>query len=155
LDQALQQENLKLGVDCHSMAAVSPPIESDAGTPRPLICLGNLGDAEGLVCKPFRRITSPPELVLFMRDEFRKVFAHEDVDLEVPDIATANLPFSGGYITQRVGGGPMPFVQIEMSRALYLSPRFFDEATLVVQAGRIQDLNHKVFQVLKRTVENL
>ncbi len=74
LDQALQQENLKLGVDCHSMAAVSPPIESDAGTPRPLICLGNLGDAEGLVCKPFHRITSPPELVLFMRDEFRKVF---------------------------------------------------------------------------------
>ncbi len=155
LDQILRQGNLKLGVDCHSMAAVSPPIESDRGAPRPLICLGNLGDAEGLTCEPFGRITAPPELVLFMRDEFRKVFAHEDVDLEVPDIATANIPFSGGYITQRVGGGPMPFVQIEMSRALYLSPWFFDEVALQVQASRIEDLNNKVFRVLERTVENL
>jgi formiminoglutamase len=155
LNKVLQRRDLKLGVDCHSMAAVSPPIEKDAGTSRPLICLGNLGDSEGLPCEPFRRITAPPELVLFMRDEFRKVFAHEDVDLEVPDVATANVPFSGGYITQRIGGGPMPFVQIEMSRALYLSKPHFDEETLEIEASRIEDLNHKVFRVLQRTVENL
>ena len=155
LDRIMQRQDLKLGVDCHSMAAVSPPIEKDAGTPRPLICLGNLGDAEGLPCEPFGRITAPPELLLFMRDEFRQVLAHEDVDLEIPDVAAVNLPFSGGYITQRVGGGGIPFVQIEMSRALYLTKPYFDEATLEVEASRIRDLNTKVFRVLQRTVAGL
>jgi formiminoglutamase len=155
LDEILEHRDLQLGVDCHSMAAVSPPIENDAGKARPLICLGNLGDSEGSPCEPFRRITAPPELILFMRDEFRKVFAHEDVDLEVPDVATANVPFSGGYITQRVGGGPLPFVQIEISRALYLCKPHFDEETLEIEAGRIADLNHKIFGILERTVKNL
>jgi formiminoglutamase len=155
LAEALRRPDLKLGVDCHSMAAVSPPIESDAGAPRPLICLGNLGDAEGLPCEPFGRITAPPELIIFMRDEFQQVFAHEDVDLELPAVATANVPFSGGYITQRIGGDAPPFVQIEMSRALYLAKRYFDEETLEVEPSRIEDLNRKVFRVLERTVANL
>ena len=155
LDRAIARDDVRLGVDCHSMAAVSPPIEKDAGTARPLICLGNLGDGAGEICEPFNRLTCPPEMILFVAQEFCRVFEHEDVEIEVPAVATANIPFSGGYITRRVGAAEKPFFQIEMSRALYLTSKGFDERTLDVAESRIKDLNAKVWQVLERTARSL
>jgi len=49
----------------------------------------------------------------------------------------------------------VPFVQIEMSRALYLTKNCFDEIRLKVKESRIQDLNKKVWRVLSNTVKNL
>jgi formiminoglutamase len=155
LTDAMDREDVRMGVDCHSMAAVAPPIEADAGVARPLICLGNLGDADGEICEPFNRITCPPDMILFVAEEFGRAFEHEDVDIEVPAVATANVPFSGGYITRAMGGGDTPFFQIEMSRALYLTQRFFDEERLEVDERRLADLNAKVWRVLERTVANL
>ncbi len=155
LAEAIARDDVRMGVDCHSMAAVSPPIESDAGTPRPLICLGNLGDARGEICEPFNRVTCPPEMIRFVKDEFEKVFAHEDVEVEVPATASANVPFSGGYITRTIGEGETPFFQIEMSRALYINGSTFDEETLHVDEGRIEDLNKKIWVVLEKTAANL
>jgi formiminoglutamase len=151
----LEREDLRMGVDCHSMAAVSPPIEADAGTARPLICLGNLGDATGKVTPPYDRITCSTEMIRFVRDEFDRALRHEDVELEIPAVATLNVPFNGGYITRQMGNKTIPFFQIEMSRALYLGASHFDEATLEIDAGRIKDLNAKIWQVLRNTVRNL
>ena len=155
LAEAIARKDVRLGVDCHSMAAVSPPIEKDAGRARPVICLGNLGDAVGEACEPFNRITCPPEMLLFAAEEFTRVFEHEDVEIEVPAVATANIPFSGGHITRTAGAGETPFFQIEMSRALYLTKSFFDEGTLEVDERRLADLNGKVWRVLSRVVKNL
>jgi formiminoglutamase len=155
LEACLDLDDVKFGVDCHSMAAVSPPIEADAGTPRPLICLGNLGDAEGAVTPEFGRITCSEEMLRFMCEEFAAVFRHEDLELEVPAAATMNVPFNGGYITRRMGNRGVPFVQIEMSRALYLQKSFFDEKTLEIDDRRLRDLNAKVWSVLKKVAPNL
>jgi N-formylglutamate deformylase len=156
LDEQITRADVRLGIDCHSMAAVAPPIEADAGVPRPLICLGNLGDAAGRVCPPHGRVTCPPELLQLMADECARVFAHEDVEVEAPAVASMNVPFSGGYITRRVGSlGVIPFVQIEMSRALYLCRPYFDDATLAIDERRVADLNAKVWRVLVKTVRAL
>jgi formiminoglutamase len=155
LREAINRDDVRVGVDCHSMAAVSPPIEKDAGTARPLICLGNLGDAQGQPTEPFNRLTCPAEMILFVAEEFNRVFQHEDVELEVPAVATANIPFSGGYITRQMGDGTTPFFQIEMSRALYLSKPYFDENSLEIDERRLKDLNAKVWRVLEATVKNL
>ncbi len=155
LKEAILKDGIRMGVDCHSMAAESPPIEADAGTARPLICLGNLGDGNGEICEPFNRVTCPPAMIQFMADEFTKIFQHEDVELDVPAAATMNIPFNGGYITRQIGNYGVPFVQIEMSRALYLAKKYFDEDSLKVDEKRIQDLNDKVWNVLKNTVKNL
>lgn len=155
LDDAMNRKDIMMGVDCHSMAAVSPPIERDAGVPRPLICLGNLGDSRGEVTEPFYRTTCPADMVQFMADSFRQVFQHEDVDLEIPSVAAINVPFNGGHITHRLGLDSKPFVQIEMSRALYLNARYFDEDSLEMDDRRIRDLNTKVWNVLSKTAKNL
>jgi formiminoglutamase len=155
LEEWLERDDIKLGVDCHSMAAVSPPIEKDAGTARPLICLGNLGDDQGNVTPEFGRITCNPDMIRFMCQEFAGVFRHEDVDIEVPAAATMNVPFNGGYITRQMGSRGVPFVQIEMSRALYLQKPFFDDRTLEIDEGRLKDLNAKVWRVLRQVAPNL
>jgi formiminoglutamase len=151
----LDRDDVRFGVDCHSMAAVSPPIEQDAGTPRPLICLGNLGDAGGEVTPEFNRVTCSGEMIRFMCAEFAAVFRHEDLELEVPAAATMNLPFNGGYITRRMGNRGIPFVQIEMSRALYIRKPSFNDETLEIDDRRIRDLNGKVWTVLEKVVANL
>lgn len=87
-----------LGVDCHTMAAVGPPVGPDPGRERPWVCVSN---AEG---------TCPQEWIDTLRDGFQQ-------QLDGP--VRVNDPFRGGYIT-RSHSSEMPWVQIELSRADYL-----------------------------------
>jgi len=155
LERCVEDGETRLGVDCHSMAALSPPIEKDAGTPRPLFCLGNLGDDRGAVTPPFDRITCSEAMLAFMAEEFERAFRHEDVEVMVPAVVTMNVPVNRGRITRTMGNRGIPFVQNEMSRALYLAKPHFDEGRLEVDEARIVDLNAKVWQVLRKTVANL
>ncbi|UCE46708.1 MAG: N-formylglutamate amidohydrolase, partial [Phycisphaerales bacterium] len=88
----------KLGVDCHTMAAVGPPSASDAGCDRPEICLSNA----------FR--TCP-------QDWFDKLlyFFEESFGCEV----SVDRPFKGGHIV-RSHSRELPWVQTELSRARFL-----------------------------------
>jgi formiminoglutamase len=92
-------KNAKLGVDCHTMAAVGPPVASDAGKERPLICLSN---GEG-TC---------PEYWLNRLAECLENSFHVKVSI--------NSPFKGGHIL-RSHAGELPWVQLELSRAPFLS----------------------------------
>lgn len=92
---------LLLAADCHTMAAVGPPIGPDPGETRPAVCLS---DGNGA--------TLPAGWMEMLADCFRQAFAGQQV--------TANAPFQGGYIT-RTHGQHMPWVQIELSRAPFLS----------------------------------
>jgi N-formylglutamate deformylase len=155
LDETFAGGEVKLGIDCHSMAAVSPPNTGNPGQPRPLICLGNLGGADARVCPPYNRLSCEPQLLEYMRDRFANVFQHEDVDIDVPATATMNVPFSGGHITRTMGYHELPFVQIEMSRALYLATPHFDAQKLTVDQERLRDLNEKIWRVIEATVRHL
>jgi len=98
-------DGIELGLDCHSMAAIAPPTARDAGSERPLICLG---DVHGDTCP--RETTT----------DFRKCLA-EALDMDEKQISI-NRPFAGGHITRTYGSGKVPWIQIEISRALYLDP---------------------------------
>ena len=93
------RDGVKLGVDCHTMAAFGPPIGPDPGQRRPLICLG---DGDGACPRPW---------IEALRDCFVAQFG---------DDVTINEPFRGGYLT-RHHGARMPWAQLEMSRSEELS----------------------------------
>ena len=88
-----------LGVDCHTMAAAGPPVGPDPGIERPWVCLSN-GDG-----------TCPQEWIDTLRECFQE-------QLEGP--VRINDPFRGGYIT-RSHAAEMPWIQIELSRAPFMS----------------------------------
>ena len=90
-----------LAVDCHTMAAEAPPVAPDVGHERPAVCLG---DADGAAC--------PPEWTEALARAFATSFDGFDVRV--------NDPFHGGFIT-RSRPGEVPWIQVELSRADFLS----------------------------------
>lgn len=86
---------VEIGIDCHTMSDVGPPIGPDSGSRRPLVCLG---DANGSSCP---RSWSDAMLACLRR--------HFGDDVQ------RNEPFAGGFIT-RAHGTEMPWLQIELSR---------------------------------------
>jgi formiminoglutamase len=92
---AAAEPAIRLAIDCHTMAAVGPPVAPDPGVERPWVCLGN---ADG---------TCPEEWVEGLKRCLEQVFGPR---------VTINEPFRGGYIT-RTHAAEMPWVQLELSRA--------------------------------------
>jgi len=88
-----------LGIDCHTMAAKGPPVGPDPGKERPWVCLSN---AEG---------TCPSTWMTGLKDCFEAEFGSH---------VAINDPFTGGYIT-RTHAAEMPWVQLELSRAPFLT----------------------------------
>ena len=95
-------DNILLGVDCHTMAAVGPPVAADAGKPRPHVCLS---DADST--------TLPAGWMERLVNCFREAFGNE---------VQVNQPFHGGHIT-RTYAHRRPWVQVELTRAPFLTHR--------------------------------
>jgi formiminoglutamase len=91
---------VRLGLDCHTMAAIGPPIGPDAGVRRPAVCVGNAGG------------TCPQAWLESLGECLARALDHQ-VEL--------NEPFAGGYITRSRPGG-IPWVQLELSRDPFFSP---------------------------------
>lgn len=87
--------HVRLGVDCHTMAAVGPPIGPSAGQARPLLCLSNADE------------TCPQSRIQSLAGCFEEAFGAE---------VSINAPFKGGFIIRR-HCGTLPWVQLELSRA--------------------------------------
>lgn len=91
---------VRIGIDCHTMAAAGPPVGPDPGVVRPHVCLSH-GDG-----------TCPGE---WMESLFRCFVAEFGPNVRIND------PFRGGYII-RTHAAEMPWLQIELSRAPFLPP---------------------------------
>ena len=95
----LASRGVRLGIDCHTMLAVGPPIGPLAGQERPRICIS---DVDGTTC--------PPEWFAIVAESFRDAFGFEPA---------LNHPFKGGYIT-RTHAAELPWIQLELSRAGFM-----------------------------------
>lgn len=120
----------QLGLDCHSMADRSPPVSKQPGLRRPLV---NLGDDGGRAC--------PPALTRRLVEIFCGVFRLP------PDQVTINHPFRGGFITRSHGGHPLPWIQVEINRRLYLRPGSGEEPG-DPDPQRIRELNRGFQKIL-------
>jgi N-formylglutamate deformylase len=89
----------KLGIDCHTMAPVAPPIGPNPGSERPLICVSN---ADHTCPAPLLN-----QLALCLKDAFKTN-------------VSINTPFKGGHII-RTHCNELPWIQLEISRAPLLS----------------------------------
>ena len=130
---AMRTPDFVLGLDCHSMADQPPPIEAQSECCRPLICLGN---ACGRSCE-MRHAE-------MLADCFREVFAMEEEQV------TLNEPFSGGFITRTYGNNPIPWIQLEINRSLYLRPPWYDASKCTISKDRLAELSSLILRVLRK-----
>ena len=126
------KNDLKICLDCHTMAETGPVIAPDSGLKRPLICLGDrFGES------------ASKEMTYKLANCFISSFKINEKDL------TLNKPFAGGFITRNYGNNPLPWIQVEISRALYLKKPYFNKSTLTISDETIEELNGKFFLALK------
>ena len=97
-----------LGVDGHTMASTGPPAGPDAGKPRPRACISN----DDRTC--------PSEWLAILQESLAR---------QLGGGVTINAPFRGGYIT-RTHADEMPWLQIELSRAPYMTNAQKSQAVL-------------------------
>ncbi len=142
LTEALDTLPIEVAFDCHSMLPEAPPIQSDAGRPRPLFCLSNRGNRHGKPRKKGDRVTCPPEWLLALTRAFQDEFDGEG------EIAM-NEPFRGGFISmihhQRTR---IPWIQIEINRALYETEDYLDQGTGQTDEARIIELRERIFSAI-------
>lgn len=93
--------DISLGVDCHTMAAVAPPVAPDRGERRPWVCLSDLDGA-----------SLPPGWMESLKECFEAAFGSGNVSI--------NDPFHGGHIV-RAHHSEMPWVQVELSREPFMT----------------------------------
>jgi N-formylglutamate deformylase len=117
------------------MAALPPPVGPDADTPRPLFCLSN---GEGSTCDD--------ALLERLAEQMARAFDC------APEQIALNRPFKGGYITRRHGRNPLPWIQIEMNRSLYLAEPWFDPGARRIDERRLSDLRERFAEALSDTV---
>jgi formiminoglutamase len=60
-----------------------------------------------------------------------------------------NWPFAGGYLTRTHGANPIPWIQVEMSRELYLRAPYLDRETWKIDPARLRDLNSRFLTALE------
>ena len=127
IQKSLKELDLQLCLDCHSMASIAPNISPDGkNKKRPLFCLSNQNGK-----------TSSSEMIELFADCISKSFQVKRNDVLLND------PFQGGYITKSYGNNPIPWIQIEMNRSLYLEEPWFDKDSLALQKSHSQNLNKK------------
>jgi formiminoglutamase len=95
----LARTGVRMGIDCHTMAATGPPVGPDAGRPRPALCLST-GDG-----------TCPADWIPVIQRAFEDAFG---------ETVALNTPFTGGYIILS-HSLEVPWIQLELSRRPFLS----------------------------------
>ncbi|AJM92322.1 MULTISPECIES: N-formylglutamate amidohydrolase [Nitrosopumilus] len=125
IQKSFTELDLQLCLDCHSMASTAPGISPDGkDKKRPLFCLSNQDGS-----------TSSNEMIELLADCISEYYSIDRKDISLND------PFHGGHITKTYGNNPIPWIQVEMNRSLYLSDPWFDENSLSVDFTHLQKLN--------------
>ena len=127
IQQSMKELDVKFCFDCHSMASVAPNIAPDGNqTKRPAFCLSNRDGA-----------SATNETVKLLAECISECF-----DVKKNDISINN-PFHGGYITKTHGNNPIPWIQIEMNRDLYLNEKWFDKESLTIDETKLLEINQQ------------
>ncbi len=125
IQKSIDELDLKLCLDCHSMASAAPCFSPDkTQSKRPMFCISN-NDGK----------TSSQEMMELLANFISKSYSIDRKEISLND------PFHGGHITKTYGNNPIPWIQVEMNRDLYLSGEWFDQNTLKINEDRLRELN--------------
>lgn len=138
-----------IGFDCHSMLPFAPLMWPDSGKSRPLICLGNSGNAKGEAANRRSPPTCPPEWIRELAGTFHERFGDRG------EVAI-NEPYPGGFIIRsHFRQTRIPWIQVEISRSLYEA--FPGDATTppVSDPGDFEELRTRIFSAMSAFWENI
>ncbi len=155
-------------LDCHNMAQHGPPTYAFAGAARPLICLANLGDAQGEAVTPDAKITCPGWMLRAAGEIAAETFGDltllQPVAGETPPVVALNWPFAGGILIERYGRGvdsgqgafhpQAPHaIMVEVNRGLFVGDQRADTPIAPVNLERVESIRQRLYRWIVRVVE--
>ena len=163
---------VKLVIDCHNMAQRGPSAYADAGRARPLICIANMGDADGAVKPEYGWTLCPSTFARQAVEIAAELFG--DLPLLEPDAerpapaALLNVPFGRSYILahclspeaaatfQRETGHTLPpGIMIEVNRGLLVGDQSSETEMAPPNEARIREIRRRLYQWVGRVLELL
>lgn len=164
LERALAEHGreAKLFLDCHNMAQTGPTTYGDPGAKRPLICLANLGAADGSAQSPKRPISCDPAFIRRAADIAEGVFAGiallEPQPGPQPPLVAINRPYPGGYILieyarQREERELPPGLMVEFNRGLFVGDQNAQTSVAPPNLKTIETLRQRIHEWLVRVLE--
>jgi N-formylglutamate amidohydrolase len=126
VEECLAKKEIRFLLDGHSLTAQGPMMGPDQGRPRPALCLGNFGNAQG---EPVNGIpvSFPPAGARLVRDYAVKVLTDAFPHWDRNNLALLNQPFDGGHILERYSHPSYPHrvpgLLFEINRNLYLDEK--------------------------------
>ncbi|MDH3793779.1 MAG: N-formylglutamate amidohydrolase [Nitrosopumilus sp.] len=134
IQESIDELDLQLCLDCHSMASTAPYFSPDkTQSKRPMFCISN-NDGQ----------TSSQEMIELLSNSISEAYSVDRNEISLND------PFHGGHIIKTYGNNPVPWIQVEMNRDLYLSKEWFDHETLQIDKERLQVLNQMFENMLTK-----
>ena len=122
LAERLARGDARMLWDGHSLSGTGPALGPDQGRRRPLLCLGNHGDAEGNPL-PDRPPTFSPAAMRGLRDAAKISLAVAFPDWPDDDLCRLNDPFESGYLNYHYShpdrDPPIPAILCEINRDSY------------------------------------
>lgn len=153
LDAIEADPQIKLVIDCHSMAAVGPSLYDDPAQLRPRVQVANLGDAKG-ECHPARgRLSAPPALARFLGQQLGQLLQDVPPLTAVGADTAVNEPFWGGWNLVQRGHAQQPWLMIEINRALYVGWQNGETPMVAADPARIALLRQKIRAGLTAVVD--
>jgi N-formylglutamate amidohydrolase len=170
LEESLRRhaDDVLLLLDCHNMAQHGPPTYAFAGAPRPLICLANLGDAQGEPTAPGARVTCPGWLLRAAGGIAAELFSDltllQPTEGEIAPVVALNWPFVGGILIDRYtrdlrGDLPAPLPQapcammVEVNRGLFVGDQRVDTPIAPANLERIALIRQRLHRWIVQVVE--
>lgn len=152
----------KLYLDCHNMAQTGPTAYGDPGAQRPLICLANLGDANGEARRAGGPTSCDGDCIRHAAEVAEELFQDMELLFPVsarPAVVAINRPYAGGYIlrwfTQNMHGATgMPGMMIEVNRGLFVGDQSPDTPVAPPNLERIAQVRSRLKQWLDRLLES-
>lgn len=141
IDRLIDERQVKIAFDCHSMLPEALPSQDEKGKVRPLICLGNNGDLNGAP-RPGVLSTCPQELIQNLGRHFMDEFGDAGA-------VSFNSPYAGGFISiSHRWHREVPWVQIEVNRGLYERETRGPDEPGYIDTTSAKDLQGRIWNVL-------
>jgi N-formylglutamate deformylase len=153
LTSIVDDPQVNLVIDCHSMAAVGPAAYDDPSALRPRVSSSNLGDENGERRESWGHITAPPIAARYFGERLGDLLA-DIPDLTQPGASYAiNSPYLGGWGMRLYGGVYKPWLMVELSRGLYIGKQESDSPIVPPDHQLLKNIGDRVWQAIEEVMK--
>ena len=147
--------DIKLVIDCHSMASAGPTLYDDPARLRPRISVANLGDSRGEMDPQRQRLSAPPALARRFADLLAPRFANIPALAPVGPDVTLNDPYFGGWDLWAHCGSSQPWLMVEINRSLYVGEQTGETAVSSPNEAAIDWIRTAFWEAVEELVATL